>query len=157
MPEAIAHYKLLEQIGTGGLGDVYRARDTKLGRTVAIKFPPADLIADATRREALLSQARAITALSHPSIATLFDVGEHGERLYLVFEFVPGDPLFRVIGGRPIHPRRAVEFCIQLADALAEAHAVELIHGDIRPATIVVTPKERAKLLDFGMFSVTGG
>lgn len=156
MPEAIAHYKLLEQIGTGGLGDVYRARDTKLGRTVAIKFPPANLIADATRREALLSQARAITALSHPSIATLFDVGEHGERLYLVFEFVPGDPLFRVIGGRPIHPRRAVEFCIQLADALAEAHAVELIHGDIRPETIVVTPKDRAKLLDFGMFSFTG-
>ena len=157
MPEAVAHYKLLEQIGTGGLGDVYRARDTRLGRTVAIKFPPADLIADAARRDALLSQARAMTVLSHPSIATLFDVGEHGERLYLVFEFVPGEPLSRVIGGRPIHPRRAVEFGIQLADALAEAHAVDLIHGDIRPATIVVTPKDRAKLLDFGMFAFTNG
>jgi TolB-like protein len=157
MPEAVAHYKLLEQIGTGGLGDVYRARDTRLGRTVAIKFPPADLMADATRRDALLSQARVLTALSHPSIATLFDVGEHGDRIYLVFEFVPGEPLSHVIGGRPIHPRRAVEFGIQLADAMAEAHAVDLIHGDIRPANVVVTPKDRAKLLDFGMFAFTNG
>ncbi len=157
MPEAIAHYKLLEQIGTGGLGDVYRGRDTRLGRTVAIKFPPDDLIADAARRDAVLSQARTLTALSHPSIATLFDVGEHGGRIYLVFEFVPGEPLSRVIGGRSIHPRRAVEFGIQLADALAEAHAVDLAHGDIRPATIVVTPKDRAKLLDFGMAAFTNG
>ncbi len=157
MPEAIAHYKLLEQIGTGGLGDVYRARDTRLGRTVAIKVPPADLSADGERRAALLSQARTLTALSHPSIATLFEVGEQGERIYLVFEFVPGEPLSRVIGGRPIHPRRAVEFGIQLADALAEAHAVDLTHGDIRPATIVVTPKDRAKLLDFGMAAFTNG
>jgi eukaryotic-like serine/threonine-protein kinase len=157
MPEAIAHYKLLGQIGTGGLGDVYRARDTRLGRTVAIKFPPADLIADPARREALLSQARALTSLSHPSVATLFEAGEDGERLYLVFEFVPGEPLSTVIGGRPIHPRRAVEFGVQLADALAEAHAVNLTHGDIRPPTIVVTPKDRAKLLDFGMFAFTNG
>jgi TolB-like protein len=157
MHEAIAHYKLLEQIGTGGLGDVYRARDTRLGRTVAIKFPPEHLAANAERREALLTQARSLTALSHPSIATLFDVGEDGERLYLVFEFVPGELLSRVIGGRPIHPRRAVEFGIQLADALAEAHAVELVHGDIRPSTIIITPKDRAKLLDFGMFAFTNG
>ncbi|HEY7447722.1 MAG TPA: protein kinase [Vicinamibacterales bacterium] len=157
MPEAIAHYKLLEQIGTGGLGDIYRARDTRLGRTVAIKFPPTDLIEDPARREALLSQARALTAISHPSVATLFEVGEDGERIYLVFEFVPGDPLSTVIGGRPIHPRRTVEFGVQLADALAEAHALNLVHGDICPATIVVTPKDRAKLLDFGMAAFTRG
>jgi TolB-like protein len=157
MPEAIAHYKLLGQIGTGGLGDVYRARDTRLGRTVAIKFPPTDLIEDPARREALLSQARTLTAISHPSVATLFEVGEDGERIYLVFEFVPGDPLSTVIGGRPIHPRRTVEFGVQLADALAEAHALNLVHGDICPATIVVTPKDRAKLLDFGMSAFTRG
>jgi serine/threonine protein kinase len=157
MPEAIAHYKLLGQIGTGGLGDVYRARDTRLGRTVAIKFPPTDLIEDPARREALLSQARTLTAISHPSVATLFEVGEDGERICLVFEFVPGDPLSTVIGGRPIHPRRTVEFGVQLADALAEAHALNLVHGDICPATIVVTPKDRAKLLDFGMAAFTRG
>ena len=156
MPEVIAHYKLLEQIGRGGLGDVYRARDTRLGRTVAIKFPSGDLTTDPVRREALLSQAHTLTALSHPSIATLFEVGEDRERPYLVFEFVPGEPLSAMIDGRPIHPRRAVDFGIQLADALADAHVVNLVHGDIRPATIVVTPKDRAKLLDYGMSAFTG-
>jgi len=146
----IGHYKLLEQIGTGSLGDVYRARDTKLGRTVAIKFPPAELTTDPDRREALLRHADRVSRLSHPSIAALFDTGEDSGRLYLVFEYVPGDFLSAMIGGRPLNARRAIEFGVQLADALAEAHADELVHGDIRPDTIRVTPKDRAKLLDFG-------
>ena len=146
----VRQYKLLEQIGTGRLGDVYRARDTNLGWTVAIKFPPPSLTADPVRREALLRHARAIARLSHPSIATLFEVGEENDRIYLVFEYVPGDRLSGVIAGRPLNPRRAIEFGIQLADALAEAHAEELIHGDICPDSIQVTPKDRAKLLDFG-------
>lgn len=146
----VGHYKLLEQIGIGGLGDVYRARDTKLGRTVAIKFPPPSLTADPVRREALLRHARAVARLSHPSIATLFEVGEEDDRIYLVFEYVPGDYLSGVIAGRPLNPRRAIEFGIQLADALGEAHAEELVHGDIHVDSILVTPKDRAKLLDFG-------
>jgi len=152
-----AHYKLLERIGEGGLGDVYRARDTKLGRTVAVKFPPPDLTADAERRETLLHRARAVSRLSHPSIATLFDFGEDGDRVYLVFEYIPGDPLRVLISGHPLNSRRAVDFGIQLADALAEAHADGLVHGDVRPETIIVTPKERAKLLDFGLSAFTRG
>lgn len=146
----IGHYKLLEQIGSGSLGDVYRARDTRLGRTVAIKFPPPELTTDPDRREALLRHAERVSRLSHPGIATLFETGEDGERLYLVFEYVPGDSLNAVIGGRPLNARRAIELAIQLADALAEAHADEAIHGNIGPETIRVTPKDRAKLLDFG-------
>jgi serine/threonine protein kinase len=153
----IGHYRLLEQIGTGGLGDVYRARDTRLGRTVAVKVPPAELVADPARREALLRQARAVARLSHPSIATLFDVGEDGDQPYLVFEYVPGESLNRVIGGHPLNPRRAVEIGIQLADGLADAHAQNLAHGDIRPETVMITPKDRAKLLDFGMAAFTRG
>jgi TolB-like protein len=146
----VGHYKLLEHIGTGGLGEVYRARDTRLGRTVAIKFPPPSLMADPVRREALLRHAAAMARLSHPSIATLFEVGEENDRIYLVFEYVPGDYLSGVIAGRPLNPRRAIEFGIQLADALGEAHAEELVHGDIHADSILVTPKDRAKLLDFG-------
>lgn len=146
----VGHYKLLEQLGTGRLGDVYRARDTKLGRTVAITFPPPSVTSDPARRDALLRHAHAATRLSHPGIATLFEVGEDDGRIYLVFEYVPGDRLGAVVAGRPLNPRRALEFGIQLADALAEAHAEELTHGDIRAETILVTPKDRAKLLDFG-------
>ena len=154
----IAHYKLLEQIGAGGLGDVYRARDTKVGRTVALKVSEAQEAAgDGARRGALLARARDLLKLSHPSIATLFDAGEEGGRAYLAFEFVQGRPLRAVIGNHPLNPRRAVAFGIQLADALAVAHAEELVHGDIRPETIAVTDKERAKLLDFGLSAFTRG
>ena len=154
----IAHYKLLEQIGAGGLGDVYRARDTKVGRTVALKVSEAQEAAgDGARRAALLARARDLLKLSHPSIATLFDAGEEGGRAYLAFEFVQGRPLRAVIGNHPLNPRRAVAFGIQLADALAGAHAEELVHGDIRPETIAVTNKERAKLLDFGLSAFTRG
>lgn len=146
----VGHYKLLEQIGTGRLGDVYRARDRKLGWTVALKFPPPSLTSDPARRDALLRHARAAARLSHPSIATLFEVGEDDGRIYLVFEYVPGDRLSTVMADRPLNPRRAIEFGIQLADALVEAHAEELAHGDLRAETIIVTPKDRPKFLDFG-------
>ena len=146
----VGHYKLLEQIGSGRLGDVYRARDTKLGRTVAIKFPPPELVTNPDRHDALVRHVERVLRLSHPSIATLFEVGEESGRPYLVFEYVPGDSLAAVVGGQPLNARRAIEFGVQLADALAEAHAEELFHGDIRAETIRVTPKDRVKLLDFG-------
>jgi len=155
--ESASRYKLLEQIGTGGLGDVYRARDTERGRTVAVKFPNPALTADPERREALLRQAREVARLSHPSVAALFDVGEADSRVYLVFEYISGRALRAVIGGHPIKPRRAVDFGIQIADALAEAHSAELVHGDLRPETIFVTGKDRAKILDFGLSDFTGG
>lgn len=155
MPDAIAHYKILDRIGAGGLGEVYRARDTKLGRTVALRVLPDSLTGD--RLQQLLEAARSTATLSHPNIAALFEIGEDGPARYLAFEFVPGEPLTAVIRGRALNLRRAVDFSIQLADALAEAEMHEIVHGDIRPDTIVITPKDRAKFLNFGLTDFTAG
>jgi serine/threonine-protein kinase len=154
--DTLGHYKILDRIGAGGLGEVYRARDTRLGRTVAVKVPGAELQADGERREALLRDARIAGALSHPNIAALYEIGDEGGRLFLVFEFVPGEPLKRVIAGRPLNVRRAVDVATQVADAIAEAHAQEIVHGDLTPDTIMLTPKGNAKILDFGFARWTG-
>src|SRR5262245_14050339 len=151
MPDAIAHYKILESLGAGGLGEVYRARDTNLGRTVAVKVLPASITGDAVRLEALLETAQRVKELSHPNIAMLFEIGRDGDQRFLVFEFVQGQPLASLINGRALHVRRALEFGINLADALADAHGVDLIHGDIRPDTVMITPKDRAKLMNWGL------
>lgn len=157
MPDAIAHYKILEQLGAGGLGEVYRARDTNLGRTVAVKVLPDRITRDPARLEALLEAARRVMELSHPNIAMLFEIGLQGDQRFLVFEFVQGQPLASLINGRALHVRRALGFGINLADALADAHAVDLIHGDIRPDTITITPKDRAKFMNFGLSRFTAG
>jgi serine/threonine protein kinase len=150
MIEALGHYKILDRIGAGGLGDVYRARDTRLGRTVAIKVPGAELQNASDRREALLRDARIASVLSHPNIAALYEIGDDNGRLFLAFEFVPGEPLKRVIAGRPLNMRRAVDLATQMADALADAHALDLVHGGLTPDTVMITPKGNAKILDFG-------
>jgi serine/threonine protein kinase len=157
MPEAIAHYKILEPLGSGGIGEVYRARDTKLGRTVAVKVLSPAILSDTAKFDALGDVAQRLTKLSHPNIAMLFDGGQEGDRYYLVFEFVQGQPLASLINGRPLQVRRALEFTINLADALAEGHSADLIHGDIRPDTIMITPKDRAKFMNFGLAPFTGG
>ena len=157
MLDAIAHYKVLGPLGAGGLGEVYRARDTRVGRTVAVKVLPPEITRDPDRLRALLDAAKVAAAVSHPNIAALFEVGEDAGRQFLVFEFVPGDPLNALIEGRALNVRRAVELAIQLADALADAEALDLMHGDIRPATIVVTSKDRAKLMNFGLAAFTAG
>ncbi len=157
MDEAIAHYNLLERIGTGGLGDVYRARDTKVGRTVALKVLPTGSGGSPERSEEFRAAVREAAALSHPNIATLFDAGEYGGRAYLAYEFVSGISLRQEIGGRPVNPRRALELSIQIADALAEGHSRDIMHGDIRPETIMVTAKGSAKVLDFGLSRWTRG
>src|SRR4051812_42939621 len=157
MLDSIAHFKVLEPLGTGGLGEVYRARDTRLGRTVAVKVLPDSIASNAQRSNALLDAAKAASSVSHPNIAALFEGGEDAGRRFLVFEFVAGDPLNTLIEGRPLNVRRAVELAIQLADALAEVDAADLAHGDIRPATIMVTSKDRAKLMNFGLAAFTGG
>jgi serine/threonine protein kinase len=155
MPEAIAHYKILGHLGAGGLGEVYRARDTRLGRTVAVKVLPPVLADNPARLAALTDAVKPLLELSHPNIAMLFEMGQDGGQQYLVFEFVQGDPLGTIINGRAQNVRRALEFAINLADALADAHALEMIHGDIRPDTIMITPKDRAKFVNFGLSSFT--
>lgn len=157
MPDAIAHYKILGQLGGGGLGEVYRARDTNLGRTVAVKVLPDRITQDPEQLDPLLETARRVMDLSHPNIAMLFEIGHEGNQHFLVFEFVQGQPLKSLINGRALHVRRALEFGINLADALADAHAVDLIHGDIRPETIMITPKDRAKFMNFGLSRFTAG
>jgi len=157
MLESLGHYKILDRIGAGGIGEVYRARDTQLGRTVAIKVLAPDLARDADRRARFLADARVSATLSHPNIATLYEVGEDQDVVYLVLEFVPGDTLKTIIGGRPLNPRRAIDCAIQIADALAEAHAEAIIHRDLKPDNIIVTPKGNAKILDFGLAEWTKG
>ncbi|HVJ26925.1 MAG TPA: serine/threonine-protein kinase [Vicinamibacterales bacterium] len=158
MPEqSIAHYNLLEPIGREAIGQVYRARDTRVGRTVALKVLDPALVADDTRRTALFDEARLAAKLSHPNIAALFEASESAGVCYFVYEFAVGAPLHEEMGGRPVNPRRAVELCIQIADALADGHAAGILHGDLRPETIGVTAKGSAKLLDFGMWRWTRG
>ena len=155
--ESIAHYNLLERIGAGGLGDVYRARDTKVGRTVALKVLPDDRARDLSHDERFRTAVREAATLSHPNVATLFDAAESGDRWYFAYEFVSGITLRQEIGGRPVNPRRALELAIQIADALADAHAREIVHGDLRPETIMVTAKGSARILDFGLAPWTRG
>ena len=157
MHETIEHYQILAPLGSGGIGEVYRARDTRLGRTVAIKLLSDAVAAVPARREQFLREARAAMALSHPNIAALYEIGEHDGRPYLVFEYVPGETLKTMIGGSPLHPRRVLELAIQLADALAAAHAEGIVHRDLKPDNIIVTPKGNAKFLDVGLSTWTRG
>jgi serine/threonine protein kinase len=155
MPDTIGHYKILGPLGSGGLGEAYRARDTALGRTVAVKVLPPAITGDPERLRGLLATVEQLRELSHPNIAMLFESGQEGAHRFLVFEFVQGQPLAALINGRALHVRRALEFGINLADALADAHAVELIHGDINPDNIMITPKDRAKFMNFGLSQFT--
>jgi serine/threonine protein kinase len=136
---------------------VYRARDTRLGRTVAVKVLPPSITKDPARLDALHDTALRLVELSHPNITMLFEGGQDADQRFLVFEFVQGEPLGSLINGRPLNVRRALEFAINLADALADAHGAGIIHGDIRPDTIVITPKDRAKFMNFGLSRFTAG
>jgi serine/threonine protein kinase len=157
VPEKIAHYNILERLGGGALGDVYRARDTKVGRTVALMQPPPQLLSDAPRRARFVESARIAGALNHPNIAALFDVVEQDGQCYLAYEFAAGPSLRQEMSGVRLGVRRAVEIAAQIADALAEGHSRGVVHGDLRPDTVVITPKGSAKILNFGMVPWTAG
>jgi len=157
MEASVAHYRLLDRLGEGGLGEVFRARDTKVGRTVALKLLPPGFLDKPARKERFLADATAAASLSHPNIATLFDVGEDGGRWYLAYEFVAGETLRQQMAGRAMHPRNVLEIAIQLADGLAEAHARGVLHADLRPENIAITSKGSSKLLDTGMAGWTRG
>jgi len=153
----IAHYNLLDRLGEGGIGEVFRARDTKVGRTVALKIVSPLITGDQARLRKMLDDARAAASLSHPNIATLWEVGEADGHHYLAYEFTAGHKLREESGGAALNPRRALDLAIQIADGVADAHAHGIIHGDLRPDTIVVTGKGNAKILDFGMAPWTLG
>lgn len=153
---AIRHYNLLERLDPSGPGELYRARDTRAGRTVTVRVLPPDYSADPAGRERLFESAKSVLALSHPNVTTLYEAGEHDGRVFLVFEFLKGQSLRAEMAGRPMNVRRAVELAIQIADGVAEAHGAGFIHGGLSPETVIITAKGHAKIPAFELASRVG-
>jgi len=152
----IARYNLLERLEPSGPGELFRARDTHRGRTVAIRLLPTDYADGLDARQQLLADARSLIALSHPNITTLFEAGEHGAQVYVAFEFVRGRSLRSEMANRPMNPRRALELAIQITDAVAEAHSAGFAHGGLSPESVTVTEKGHAKIPTFHLASLVG-
>src|SRR5262245_1995928 len=155
--QMFAHYRVLEKLGGGAMGDVYRAHDEQLDRDVAIKVLPSDTVGDPVSRTRLLGEARAAAALNHPHVCTVHEVGEAGGQVYVAMELVPGQRLDRLIpkGGLPIDDVR--RYGLQIAEAVAHAHDHGVVHRDLKAANTFVTPEGRAKVLDFGLAKRVGG
>ncbi len=153
---AVAHYTLLEPLPAAGPGDLFRARDTKLGRTVTLRLLPADFVSTAAERTQIVDTARALGAISHPNVAALFDAGLHGSQVYLAFEFVKGQSLRAEMDGKPLNVRRAVQAAVQISDALANAHAAGFLHRGLSPDSIALSEKGHAKIPVFDLAALGG-
>ncbi|MFL6231729.1 MAG: protein kinase domain-containing protein, partial [Thermoanaerobaculia bacterium] len=153
----IGNYEILESLGGGAMGEVYKALDQRLGRVVALKFLPADLARDPSARRRFLHEAKAVAALDHPNVATLYEVGEsEGGRMFLALAFCEGETLQQRLERGPLPLPEAVSIARQIAQGLAAAHRLHIVHRDVKPSNVVILPDGKVKLLDFGLAKMTG-